>query len=331
MAPTTGRRVRGGLSRARCVATSGSMQVRPITFTKWAAAPAPYWSPSRVDVGLTSVRSAADGAWHAQLSLALCASHPSVQPTIMRGQPFFPAACAFVAGVMSATAVFCRVRLDPNHTGKLVRGGARVYALFRPPLPFAPGVCPARAPGSGGAPPWWVVSGSSLYSASCVAEVAPSSALRPRGARELHFAYCRAAQWRHTLREARLHDHHRTNVGFALGTRYRVSSYRGARVLRLSAVFVHCFRSHFGSRLESLPGVYAPRVCWPDLRVDCVPVEVFTCSRRTASCTSGERLAVPRYNHPYTLVYLPGYLNHPSRVLGGSPASPHVKQDPVRS
>ena len=49
---------------------------------------------------------------------------------------------------------------------------------------------------------------------------------RPAPARSLRIAlaYCRAAQWRHTLREARLHDHHRLNVGSALGTRYRVSS-----------------------------------------------------------------------------------------------------------
>jgi hypothetical protein len=198
---------------------------------------------------------------------------------------------------------------------------------FALPCRLRQGFAPPR-PGQRRYPAMVGVSGPSLYPASVCGGGGSLPCPAPARSLRIALAYCRAAQWRHTLREARLHDHHRTNVGFALGTRYRVSSYRGARVLRLSAVFVHCFRSHFGSRLESLPGVYAPRVCWPDLRVDCVPVEVFTCSRRTASCTSGERLAVPRYNHPYTLVYLPGYLNHPSRVLGGSPPSPHVKARP---
>ena len=64
------------------------------------------------------------------------------------------------------------------------------------------------------------------------------------------------------------------------------------------------------------------------------PVEDLSSSWRPASRTSGKRRAVPRYNSPITLVYvLRKFFNRyqPSRVLGESPASPHAKQDSVRT
>ena len=179
---------------------------------------------------------------------------------------------------MSATAVSCLVRLVNIQPATSVEGERGFMPCFALPCRLRQGVCPARAPGSGGAPPW--VGGLArelpLHIATQHIGYTPFGGTTPRPSP--------------------------LNVGFALGTMYRVRSYRGARVLRLSAVYVHCFRSHFGSRLETLPGAHAPRVCWLDLRVDCVPGGgplqlVATCVQNqweTASCVSAQLAHYPR-------------------------------------
>ena len=155
--------------------------------------------------------------------------HPTIQPSMRLPAIIF--GCPRIrdgSDVRYGGILSCETGHHP--TGNIGRGGARVYALFRPPLPFAPGVCPARAPGSGGAPPW--VGG-------------PAREL-PLDIATQHIGYTPFGRHDSTTITV--------NVGFALGTMYRVCSYRGARVLRLSAVYVHCFRSHFGSRLRDAAG-----------------------------------------------------------------------------